>query len=232
MGAGRKMGDWAFKGVTAALGIATIYLGVTFSVNVYRGLAWHNSQTGKVLCKDCEFCVFGVDDFDFVPLEARFDLISHGGADALGMLFLCRLGQTFVQGLRLCSTRITQPGPAWSCFTRHARVAAQPPIEDKLLKRLTDFGHLDAYAMLHTCWTPHACTVYLQLHSIADSFWLRSSCNVIQLISETQQRRGRRWKTIVGNVLKRPVCRLCTIIIIIRYVVCALLLHFILRIVR
>ncbi|KAL9254616.1 hypothetical protein AKJ16_DCAP13128 [Drosera capensis] len=45
-GAAAKVGDWAFKGFTAALGVATVYLGVTFSVNVYRGLSWHNSQSG------------------------------------------------------------------------------------------------------------------------------------------------------------------------------------------
>ncbi|KAK8257031.1 hypothetical protein V6Z12_1Z009900 [Gossypium hirsutum] len=45
MGWGSKAGDWAFKGLTAGLGLATIYLTATFSVNVYRGLAWHNSQS-------------------------------------------------------------------------------------------------------------------------------------------------------------------------------------------
>ncbi|KAB2054912.1 hypothetical protein E1A91_A12G301500v1 [Gossypium mustelinum] len=45
MGWGSKAGDWVFKGLTAGLGLATIYLTATFSVNVYRGLAWHNSQS-------------------------------------------------------------------------------------------------------------------------------------------------------------------------------------------
>ncbi|CAA3026470.1 Cytochrome c oxidase assembly, partial [Olea europaea subsp. europaea] len=40
-----KVGDWAFKAFTAGLGVATIYLAATFSVNVYRGLAWHSSQS-------------------------------------------------------------------------------------------------------------------------------------------------------------------------------------------
>nr|DAD34733.1 TPA_asm: hypothetical protein HUJ06_005373 [Nelumbo nucifera] len=40
-----KVGDWAFKAFTAGLGVATIYLTATFSVNVYRGLAWHNAQS-------------------------------------------------------------------------------------------------------------------------------------------------------------------------------------------
>ncbi|XXG52307.1 hypothetical protein AAC387_Pa03g0682 [Persea americana] len=39
------IGDIAFKSLTAALGLTTIYLTATFSVNVYRGLAWHNAQT-------------------------------------------------------------------------------------------------------------------------------------------------------------------------------------------
>ncbi|KAL2515840.1 Uncharacterized protein Fot_29811 [Forsythia ovata] len=40
-----KVGDWAFKAFTAGLGVATIYLAATFSVNVYRGLAWHSAQS-------------------------------------------------------------------------------------------------------------------------------------------------------------------------------------------
>ncbi|KAF6150107.1 hypothetical protein GIB67_035717 [Kingdonia uniflora] len=39
-----KVGDLAFKTFTAGLGVATIYLTGTFSVNVYRGLAWHKAQ--------------------------------------------------------------------------------------------------------------------------------------------------------------------------------------------
>ncbi|KAK1306693.1 hypothetical protein QJS10_CPA10g01728 [Acorus calamus] len=46
MGGGRRMGEVVFKGLTASLGVATLYLAATFSVNVYRGLSWHNSQTG------------------------------------------------------------------------------------------------------------------------------------------------------------------------------------------
>nr|DAD31093.1 TPA_asm: hypothetical protein HUJ06_009944 [Nelumbo nucifera] len=45
MGIAGKVGDWAFKAFTAGLGVATIYLTATFSVNVYRGLAWHNAQS-------------------------------------------------------------------------------------------------------------------------------------------------------------------------------------------
>lgn len=45
MGVASKAGDWAFKAFTAGLGVTTIYLTATFSVNVYRGLAWHNAQT-------------------------------------------------------------------------------------------------------------------------------------------------------------------------------------------
>ncbi|CAK9172340.1 unnamed protein product [Ilex paraguariensis] len=45
MGMASKAGDWAFKAFTAGLGVATIYLAATFSVNVYRGLAWHNAQS-------------------------------------------------------------------------------------------------------------------------------------------------------------------------------------------
>ncbi|KAL5816377.1 hypothetical protein ACOSQ3_024755 [Xanthoceras sorbifolium] len=45
MGLASKAGDWVFKGFTAGLGLATIYLTATFSVNVYRGISWHNSQS-------------------------------------------------------------------------------------------------------------------------------------------------------------------------------------------
>ena len=37
--------DLAFKALTAGLGVATLYLAGTFSVNVYRGLAWHSEQS-------------------------------------------------------------------------------------------------------------------------------------------------------------------------------------------
>ncbi|CAI9096941.1 OLC1v1033205C1 [Oldenlandia corymbosa var. corymbosa] len=40
-----KVGDWGFKAFTATLGVATIYLAGTFSVNVYRGLAWHSAES-------------------------------------------------------------------------------------------------------------------------------------------------------------------------------------------
>lgn len=40
-----KIGDWAFKAFSAGLGVATVYLTATFSVNVYRGIAWHKAQT-------------------------------------------------------------------------------------------------------------------------------------------------------------------------------------------
>ncbi|KAF7123876.1 hypothetical protein RHSIM_Rhsim12G0160700 [Rhododendron simsii] len=45
MGVASKTGEWAFKAFTAGLGVATIYLAATFSVNVYRGLSWHNAQS-------------------------------------------------------------------------------------------------------------------------------------------------------------------------------------------
>ncbi|KAF8037201.1 hypothetical protein BT93_B0187 [Corymbia citriodora subsp. variegata] len=45
MGIASKAGDLAFKSFTAALGVATVYLAATFSVNLYRGLAWHNAQS-------------------------------------------------------------------------------------------------------------------------------------------------------------------------------------------
>lgn len=44
MGIGNKVGDWALKAFTAGLGVTAIYLTATFSANVYRGLARHNSQ--------------------------------------------------------------------------------------------------------------------------------------------------------------------------------------------
>ncbi|CAJ2664435.1 hypothetical protein L195_g037114 [Trifolium pratense] len=45
MGIASKVGDYAFKAFTATLGVATIYLTGTFSVNVYKGLAWHKAQS-------------------------------------------------------------------------------------------------------------------------------------------------------------------------------------------
>ncbi|KAF9671519.1 hypothetical protein SADUNF_Sadunf12G0056000 [Salix dunnii] len=45
MGIASRAGDWTFKAFTAGLGVATIYLAATFSVNVYRGLSWHNAQS-------------------------------------------------------------------------------------------------------------------------------------------------------------------------------------------
>ncbi|KAM3246862.1 hypothetical protein BC332_32583 [Capsicum chinense] len=45
MGLVRKAGDWAFKVFSAGLGVATIFFAANFSVNVYRGLSWHNPQT-------------------------------------------------------------------------------------------------------------------------------------------------------------------------------------------
>lgn len=45
MGVASKAGDLVFKAFTAGLGVATIYLTATFSVHVYRGLAWHNAQS-------------------------------------------------------------------------------------------------------------------------------------------------------------------------------------------
>ncbi|ERN18347.1 hypothetical protein AMTR_s00055p00198430 [Amborella trichopoda] len=40
-----KVGDVAFKVFSAGLGVATIYLTATFSVNVYRGYSWHRAQS-------------------------------------------------------------------------------------------------------------------------------------------------------------------------------------------
>ncbi|CAN4100465.1 unnamed protein product [Withania somnifera] len=45
MGTGSKAGDLVFKAFVAGLGVATIYLTATFSVNVYRGLSWHKAQS-------------------------------------------------------------------------------------------------------------------------------------------------------------------------------------------
>lgn len=49
MGIASRAGDWAFKAFTAGLGVTTIYLTATFSVNVYRGLAWHKAQSVRTL---------------------------------------------------------------------------------------------------------------------------------------------------------------------------------------
>ncbi|PIA62334.1 hypothetical protein AQUCO_00200376v1 [Aquilegia coerulea] len=43
-GVASKVGDLAFKAFTAGLGVTTIWLTATFSVNIYRGLSWHNAQ--------------------------------------------------------------------------------------------------------------------------------------------------------------------------------------------
>uniref|UniRef100_A0A7N0VNB3 Uncharacterized protein n=1 Tax=Kalanchoe fedtschenkoi TaxID=63787 RepID=A0A7N0VNB3_KALFE len=40
-----QAGNLAFKAFSAGLGVTTVYLTATFSVNVYRGLAWHKAQT-------------------------------------------------------------------------------------------------------------------------------------------------------------------------------------------
>ncbi|KAK3225774.1 hypothetical protein Dsin_005636 [Dipteronia sinensis] len=45
MGLASKAGDLVFKGFTAGLGLATVYLTATFSFNVYKGLSWHNAQS-------------------------------------------------------------------------------------------------------------------------------------------------------------------------------------------
>ncbi|KAJ6882135.1 hypothetical protein NC651_028674 [Populus alba x Populus x berolinensis] len=52
MGIASKAGDWTFKAFTAGLGVATIYLATTFSVNVYRGLSWHNAQSLNASMKE------------------------------------------------------------------------------------------------------------------------------------------------------------------------------------
>lgn len=44
MSAMNKAGDWAFKALVGGLSVATVYLSATFSVNVYRGFAWHKAQ--------------------------------------------------------------------------------------------------------------------------------------------------------------------------------------------
>ncbi|KMZ59105.1 hypothetical protein ZOSMA_6G00330 [Zostera marina] len=41
----KRVVDFGFKALVAGLGITTVYMTVTFSVNVYRGLSWHNAQT-------------------------------------------------------------------------------------------------------------------------------------------------------------------------------------------
>ncbi|WVZ61108.1 hypothetical protein U9M48_011030 [Paspalum notatum var. saurae] len=43
------VGDLAFKALTAGLGVATLYLAATFSVNVYRGLSWHSEQSSQAV---------------------------------------------------------------------------------------------------------------------------------------------------------------------------------------
>lgn len=45
----KRVVDFGFKALVAGLGITTVYMTVTFSVNVYRGLSWHNAQTVNLL---------------------------------------------------------------------------------------------------------------------------------------------------------------------------------------
>lgn len=49
MAVASKIGDWAFKAFTAGLGLATVYMTATFSLNIYRGLAWHKEQKVSIL---------------------------------------------------------------------------------------------------------------------------------------------------------------------------------------
>ncbi|OAY80042.1 hypothetical protein ACMD2_24522 [Ananas comosus] len=50
----KRAGDVAFKVFTAGLGVATLYLTVTFSINVYRGLSWHSAQSISYLVFSCD----------------------------------------------------------------------------------------------------------------------------------------------------------------------------------
>lgn len=59
--AGRVL-DVAFKALTAGLGVATIYLTVTFSVNVYRGFTWHSAQS---VISQTHLLLFLISDLDF-----------------------------------------------------------------------------------------------------------------------------------------------------------------------
>ncbi|ONK70243.1 uncharacterized protein A4U43_C05F31730 [Asparagus officinalis] len=43
------------KAFTAGLGVATVYLAGTFSVNVYRGLSWHNAQSGRISANSTDY---------------------------------------------------------------------------------------------------------------------------------------------------------------------------------
>ncbi|PKU62234.1 hypothetical protein MA16_Dca027087 [Dendrobium catenatum] len=54
----KGVGDVAYKAFTAGLGAATIYLAVTFSINVYRGLSWHTSQSAVLAVLDSFFFQF------------------------------------------------------------------------------------------------------------------------------------------------------------------------------
>ncbi|XP_019247747.1 PREDICTED: uncharacterized protein LOC109227154 [Nicotiana attenuata] len=61
MGVVGKAGDWAFKAFSAGLGVATIFFAASFSLNVYRGLSWHNRQTEYVLTY-CSFICLMMGD--------------------------------------------------------------------------------------------------------------------------------------------------------------------------
>nr|XP_016467327.1 PREDICTED: uncharacterized protein LOC107789963 isoform X3 [Nicotiana tabacum] len=60
MGVVGKAGDWTFKAFSAGLGVATIFFAASFSLNVYRGLSWHNRQSPRVFPKQ-PFYAFGVE---------------------------------------------------------------------------------------------------------------------------------------------------------------------------
>ncbi|KAL5722407.1 hypothetical protein ACHQM5_005931 [Ranunculus cassubicifolius] len=47
MSTAAKVGNWTFKAFTAGLGLTTIYLTATFSLNVYNGISWHKQQQSK-----------------------------------------------------------------------------------------------------------------------------------------------------------------------------------------
>jgi hypothetical protein len=60
--------DVAFKALTAGLGVAMIYLTVTFFINVYRGFSWHSAQ--PVISQNSFLCFFTM-----FPLDISFSLM-------------------------------------------------------------------------------------------------------------------------------------------------------------
>jgi hypothetical protein len=71
----RRVADVAFKALTAGLGVATIYLTATFSINVYRGFSWHSAQS--VISQKLFLCLlttFPLNSLLFDNISLRYQI--------------------------------------------------------------------------------------------------------------------------------------------------------------